>query len=143
MRKNLLLFFFLLSAHCAQAGGRNESSLRSAAKNLDRALEKKDTIFLNKYLSDQLQYGHSNGWIESKEALKTHLFNGKLVYQSITLNGKEPAVVIEKKTGLVREEVTIDVLLDGKPLNMKLSVLQVWIFRKGEWRLIGRQSTKV
>ncbi len=143
MRSCLLFVCFLLTAHCTQAGGRNESSLRSAAKNLDRALERKDTIFLNKHLNDQLQYGHSNGWIESKQELKAHLFNGKLVYRSITLNEKEPAIVIEGRTGLLREEVTIDVLLDGKPLNMKLSVLQVWVFRKGEWRLIARQSTKL
>lgn len=143
MRHICLALLFLLTVQTAQAGKLSEAGLKGIAKELDRALIEKDTVFLNRYLSAQLKYGHSNGWIETKDELKAHLFNGKLSYKSIVGNGAGPTVVIEGKTGLVREEIIVDVLLDGKALNLKLSVLQVWIFRKGEWILLGRQSTKV
>src|SRR6186997_428010 len=143
MRHICLALLFVLSLQTAQEGSRVEEDLKAIAKRLDKALIDKDTLFLNQHLSAQLKYGHSNGWIETKDELKAHLFNGKLVYRSINGSGTGPTVVIEGKTGLVREEVTVDVLLDGKALNLKLSVLQVWIFRKGEWILLGRQSTKV
>ena len=143
MRVCLLLFCLMLPSGIATAGKRTGTELRSAAERLDRALERKDTTALNQLLSQQLSYGHSNGWIETKDQLKANLFNGKLSYKSISRDGKEASVLIERQTGLVREEVMIEVLMDGKPLNLKLAVLQVWIFRKGDWILLGRQSTKV
>ena len=137
----VLTLLLALSAYAAAGKGR-AAELHVAVERLDRALIEKDTPALNKLLAEQLKYGHSNGWVETKSELKTHLYDGKLSYRSITLRGK-PEHIIEGHTGLVREEVGIDVLLDGNPVIMKLMVLQVWIFRKGGWVLIGRQSTKV
>ena len=143
MRILCLFLSLMLAAGTAEGSKRNEKSLRFAAGNLDRALERKDTAALNRLLGQDVEYGHSNGWIETRAELKRHLYNGKLVYNSIKLTGPEPRCRIEGGTGLVREEVMIDILLDGKPMQMKLHVLQVWVFRKGTWRLWSRQSTKV
>jgi hypothetical protein len=148
MRPAYLFLFMMMPAfmsmHAAARGTKlNEASLKRASEQLDRALERKDSMLLSHLLSSRLQYGHSNGWIETKEQLIADLFNGKLSYKAITLHGEMPTPVIEGRTGLVRSEITADILLDGKPLNLKLSVLQVWIFDRGRWILIGRQSTKV
>ena len=143
MRQACLVVLFAVVLFPAKAAKRSEEGLVQVVVAFDRALEQKDTVRLKELLGTQLRYGHSNGWIETKSELLANLYNGKLTYKSIKLNGKNPSVVIEGKTGLVREEVTVDILYDGKPVNMKLSVLQVWVFRKGTWRLIGRQSTKV
>jgi hypothetical protein len=141
-------FVLLLAISCfitggASAGRNDDASLRAAAQSLDRALEQKDTALLNQLLSAKLRYGHSNGWIETREELKANLYNGKLVYRSIKDNGMGLQTVIDGNTGLVREDVAIDVVLDNKPVSLNLSVLQVWVFDKGGWRLIGRHSTKV
>ena len=143
MRQFFLILLLILAVIPAQGGKRNEVTLKIAAESLDRALEKKDTIGLKQLLSPELRYGHSNGWIETKSDLVADLYNGKLTYKSIKLSGSGVSTVVEGKTGLVREEVTVDILYDGKPVNMKLSVLQVWVFRKGGWILLGRQSTKI
>jgi hypothetical protein len=143
MRFLLLLALSSFATGAAFAGRKGEASLKSAAQSLDKALEQKDTTLLNLLLSDKLQYGHSNGWIETKEEVKADLYNGKIVYHSIKENGAGLRTVIDGETGLVREDVAIDVLLDGKPVNLNLAVLQVWVFDKGTWKLIGRQSTKV
>jgi hypothetical protein len=141
---HLLLFILsCFAAGAAFAGKRDEASLKAAAQSLDKALEQKDTAVLNRLLSAKLQYGHSNGWVETKEEVKNDLYNGKLAYRSIKENGKGLSVVVEGSTGLVRADEAIDVLLDGKPVSLNLTVLQVWIFENGNWKLIGRQSTKV
>jgi len=147
MRAAYLFLFIILACLSIPAAARgsqlNEAALKRASEQLDRALEQKDSMQLSHLLSPRLQYGHSNGWIESKEQLIADLFNGKLTYKAITLHSVLPPPVIEGRTGLVRSVITADILLDGKPLNLKLSVLQVWLFEKGRWILIGRQSTKV
>jgi hypothetical protein len=143
MRLIFLLVALCFCASPALAVRKNAASLKAAAQSLDKALEQRDTSLLNRILSSKLQYGHSNGWIESKEEVKTDLYNGKITYRSIKDNGQGPQLVIVGSTGLVREDVAIDVLLDGKPINLNLAVLQVWVFEKGAWKLIGRQSTKV
>src|SRR6478752_3317518 len=114
MRHLYLALLLVLSMQTAAASDRAKEGLKGIAKELDKALIGKDTVFLNKHLSAQLTYGHSNGWIETKEELKADLFNGKLSYKRIKGNG--PSIVIEENTGLVREEVTVDVLLDGKAM---------------------------
>jgi hypothetical protein len=106
-------------------------------------LEEKPKTLHHRILSPKLQYGHSNGWIETKDEVKADLYSGKLVYRSIKETGKGPQIVIDGSTGLVRTDVAVDVLLDGKPIILNLAVLQVWVFDKGSWKLIGRQSTKV
>lgn len=143
MRPLLLTLFIMSLASISFAGSKTEVELRKAAESFDRALERKDTAVLNRLLSPKLRYGHSNAWIESKEELKANLFNGKLTYTNITADAATPQIIIEENTGLVRSDVKVEVTLDGKPLNFHLSVLQVWIYQKGEWRLIGRQSTKL
>jgi hypothetical protein len=143
MRQVLVILLLVLAVVPAQGRKRNEVTLKIAAEALDRALEKKDTIGLKQLLSPELRYGHSTGWIETRSELVANLYNGKLTYKSIQLSGRGVSTVIEGKTGLVREEVMVDILYDGKPVNMKLSVLQVWVFRKGGWILLGRQSTKI
>lgn len=141
MHRLLLLLALLLTATAAAAGSRNAKTLMAAANTLDRALEGKDSNTLKRVLSPELQYGHSNGWTETKAEVIADLYNGKLTYNRIS--GKEPAVVIEGNTGLVRDEVIVDILFNGKPMVLKLAVLQVWVYKKGDWILIGRQSVKL
>jgi hypothetical protein len=143
MRLPLLILLTLSLAGTSIAGSRTEVDLRKATESFDRALEGKDTTTLNRVLSPKLRYGHSNAWIESKEELKANLFNGKLTYNAIKATGTAPQITIEEGTGLVRSEVQVEVTMNGKPMSFNLSVLQVWIYQKGEWRLIGRQSTKL
>jgi hypothetical protein len=141
MRRLFLVIALTAAAHAARAGSRDERTLRSAAETLDRALERKDTVRLKEMLSPQLRYGHSNGWVETREDVVADLFNGKLTYHTIAWSGT-PAVVLEGKTGLVRGDITVDILYNGQPLKMKLHVLQVWVYKKGGWILLGRQSVK-
>lgn len=108
---------------------------------LDEALVKKDTASLNILLHDKLSYGHSNGWIESKQEVIDDLLNGKLSYDKI-----ESKMLSAAQTGditIVRAESKISYVLDGKAGELKLHVMQVWVRIGSQWQLIGRQSAKI
>jgi hypothetical protein len=141
-----------------------------ARKSLDKALITRDTVALKKLLNDHVLYGHSNGWIESKKHVIEDLYNGKLIYKSIQdLGYYGTGGKVEKNSlwidtrptdkdslykdhflgGFTRRAVTItsiydvDVVVEGKQIQLRLSVMQVWQKKGKHWRLIARQSVKV
>jgi hypothetical protein len=135
----IILLFFIYHTAVAQ----DSVALVKTVGNLNSALQQKDTAVLKKLLHKKLSYGHSNGWIESRQEVMTDLHNGKLVYNSISQTA--PNIVIEGKTAAVRAEADIDVALDGKQVKLRLHILQVWIWKDKdkEWKLLSRQSTKI
>lgn len=116
-------------------------SLPHAVADFDKSLETKDTVALKWLLSDKLQYGHSNGWIEKKEDVIKDLFNGKLTYKKIKATDQN--VTTDGDVAAVRNTVDIDVLFNGKPMNFKLKVLQIWLWENKHWVLFARQSVSV
>ncbi len=130
----ILLFFVSVACFGQRNVGEN-------SRDLDIALVELDTAFLNQYLHDELSYGHSNGWIESKRDVIEHLLSGKLRYVSI--RSKE---LSRQETGtvtIVRAESNTRYVLDGKEGELKLHVLQVWLQNGYKWQLLSRQSTKL
>jgi hypothetical protein len=141
-----------------------------ARESLDKALISRDTMVLKRLLHDHVLYGHSNGWVESKRDVIEDLYNGKLVYKSIqdlgyygTGEKEEKGLLrIDRKPtskdslyknsflgGFARKIITItsiydvDVVVEGKQIKLRLSVMQVWQKKGKSWKLIARQSVKV
>lgn len=133
-----VLTIILLFVYCLVAAQRN---VHDNARDLDIALVERDTVFLKQYLHEKLSYGHSNGWVETKNALISHLFNGKLRYKTIRSEN-----VTEEGAGntvIRRSESHISYILDGREGELKMHVLQVWVLTDKGWQLLGRQSTKI
>jgi hypothetical protein len=107
----------------------------------DKALLSKDSAALNHLMNGRLSYGHSNGWVQTKRNVIDDLYSGKLVYQKI--NARAPEIEMEGNTAAARLQADVDVLLDGKPLQFKLKILQVWVWKNKHWELFARQSVKV
>ena len=140
MRYLLVISLLLLNiTGFAQKGGK-ESIIKAVAA-FDNALVNKDSVALKELLDDQLNYGHSNGWIQTKKDVIADLFNGKLEYKRIS--AKDTEVRTQGKTAAVRSYTEVDCVLDGKPLSIKLKVLQVWVKKKKHWELFARQSVKI
>ncbi len=115
-------------------------SIIHAVADFDKSLETKDTVALKWLMSDKLQYGHSNGWVESKQEVVEDLFNGKLTYKKIKAD--DQTVKTDGKVAAVRNTVSIDVLFNGKSMNFKLKVLQIWLWENNHWVLFARQSVQ-
>lgn len=120
---------------------KSDDALSKAVKQLDEALISKDTMTLKTLLSDQLTYGHSNGWIEVKQDVISDLYNGKLTYKQIKQASQTRE--INGKVASVRIVADLDIIFNDKPLQIKLSILQVWKKEHRNWKLFARQSVKI
>lgn len=141
-RISSLIVGCLLLFCSASAQHADTLSLQQAVNALNKALVLKDEKMLKWLLADGLNYGHSNGWIESKEEVITDLKSGKLSYEVIRPLDQQLAV--DGTTGVVWTKAEYEVLLEGKSIALKLSVLQIWSWRKKKgWVLMGRQSVKM
>lgn len=136
MKQLLLVISFFVSI-----GGFAQYNVQENMKFLDEALVKKDTAALNRLLHENLSYGHSNGWVESKTDVIADLLNGKLSY--VAIDSRALSAHNSADVTIVRTESKIKYVLDGKEGELKLHVMQVWQRVGYQWQLIGRQSTKV
>ena len=140
MRLLLIILIFLFS-NSVFAQKPSEESLKQSIKDVNLAFVKKDSNALKSLLNENLNYGHSNGWIQTKRDAINDLFNGKIVYNSI--QNEEQSLSMENGIAWVRTVTNINVILDNKPMQFKLNVLQVWIWKKKHWELFARQSVKL
>ena len=136
----LLTILLVVAGFCAVAQNSNSRGLEKAVVGLDRALMSKDSTELKRLLNEHLSYGHSNGWVQTKNDAVGDLFNGKLTYNQI--KSSSPSLAIEGDIASVRTVADVDVTMDGKSMQLKLKVLQVWVWKKKHWELFARQSVK-
>lgn len=133
----LLLLTISISAF-AQA---DSVSLKKAVADFNKALISKDSVTLKKLLHDKIAYGHSNAWMQTKSDVIGDLFSGKIVYNVIDQYFDN--ITIEGNAAAVRETANINIEMSGKPLQLKVKILQVWVYKKKGWQLFSRQSVKI
>jgi hypothetical protein len=135
------IFLTIIAFITTTAVSAQTSFLKDAAVKLDKALIQKDTVTLKQLLHNDVSYGHSNGWVQSKNAIFKDLHNGKLTYKKI--DHKDVKWTAGSDWGTVRSTDEIEYILDGKPATLKLHVLHVWFKTGRGWQLVARQSTKL
>ena len=88
-----------------------------------------------------MRYYHSNGWLQVKKDVIEDLYNGKLTYKEIS--AKIESVHLNGDIGQIRTVLDVDVSLNGKPIQLKLKVVQVWVWKENRWELYSRHSEKI
>jgi hypothetical protein len=143
MKKRIVGSLFLIVCFLNLAFAQADSlELKAVMNKLDNALLQKNESDLQVLLHRDLSFGHSNGWVQSKEALLTDSRTGKLNYHVIENNGIA-VLHINKKWATVKTNTHAEGVVNGTPFNLNLHVLQVWIKTKKGWQLVARQSTKL
>lgn len=138
MRYIIALLLLVVSVEVfAQADGQ----LANACSGFNKALLSRDTVVLKKLVDSKIQYGHSNGWIQTRQDMINDLYNGKLTYTDIQQSDVQ--MRMESSIALVRSNMSIDAVMNGKAMQFKLAVLQVWKKEKAGWILIARQAGKI
>lgn len=129
----------LLLVHVA-VYAQNDTVLVKHCIDFHQRLIANDKALAN-YLDESLSYGHSNGWVESKQDIIVDLNSGKIKYNAI----KEDSIVAvaDKEMGYVRFVADMNVEMNGKPVTFRLKVLEVWRQRNGNWKLYARQAIKL
>lgn len=119
-----------------------KEDVANAVNELNRALEKNDTLALNMLLHSQLSYGHSNAWVESRQEVIEDISNGILKYNKI--DQPEVEVTVGDGVATVRGDGNFDINYKGEEHMMfDLHVMQTWIWEDGRWQLLNRQSTGI
>jgi len=131
----LILLLFVHVAVYAQ----KDTILVKRCIDFHQKLIANDKSLIN-YLDDNLSYGHSNGWLESRQDMLSNLNSGKIKYNGI----EEDSItsVADKELGWVRFVADMNVEMNGKPVTFRLKVLEVWRQKDGSWKLYARQAVR-
>ena len=134
------LVLFLFNSSFAQI---DSVGLKNAMQQLDKALLQKDEVVLKSILHKEVSYGHSNGWIQSKnDDILNDFKSGKLTYNNIQ-NNSSAIVKISEKYATVKTNTNAEGVVNGTAFKLTLHIMQFWIKTKKGWQLIARQSTKL
>jgi hypothetical protein len=137
--KKLLVIALLLSA--VVAGAQTEDAkLATTIKEFHQALVKGNIISINQHTDKALSYGHSNGWVETKQEMIKNLETGYMKYNSYKEDSLQ--VVINGNVANARFVADIAAVLNGKEGNFHLKVLEVWVKKGKRWLLFARQAVR-
>jgi hypothetical protein len=140
--KKLLFGSFVLFLFNSSLAQIDSVGLKNAMQQLDKALLQKNEAVLKSVLHKDLSYGHSNGWIQSKNDVLNDFTSGKLAYNKIE-NNSSAIIVITKEYATVKTNTNAEGVVNGTAFNLKLHIMQFWIKTKRGWQLIARQSAKL
>lgn len=140
--KTLLLFAVtLLISGTAAFAQKNEKGVAEAVEKLRKAMIDPTEANLNELVSDKLSYGHSGGKVEDKAEFIRALVSNDSDFKTIDLTGQTISIV--DKTALVRHVLTAVTANKGVPATAHIAILLVWVYEKGNWKMVARQAVKV
>lgn len=136
-----ILSIALLFTGLFVAAQTDELKLTKALKEFHQALVKKNTISINQQTDKALSYGHSNGWVETKNDMIKNLETGYTSYKSI----KEDSLQITMNGNMANARFVGDYevsLNGGNVVIYHLKVLEVWVKKGNRWILFARQAVR-
>ena len=137
--KGILTIIFVVASSFLFA---QTTYLKDAVGKLDKALINKDTVALKQLLHPDLSFGHSSGWVETKQDVLNDVTSGKLAYKSI--DNKEVKWATGKDWATMRSNShVVSLNPDGKTSEVNLHVLLVWLKTNKGWQLLARQTTRL
>ena len=139
--KRIVLAFLVFGFVNSSFAQVDSIGLKEVMQQLDKALLQKDQKVLQTVLHKDASYGHSNGWIQSKNDILNDFTNGKLTYNKIE-NNSSAIVNISKKYATVKTNTNAEGTVNGTAFKLTLHIMQFWIKTKKGWQLIARQSAK-
>ncbi|WP_343692515.1 nuclear transport factor 2 family protein [Chitinophaga sp.] len=134
----LILFCTLTTLAFAQS--KDEKAVAAQVESLRKAMVDADKATLEKLADAKLSYGHSGGKIEDKQTFVENIVSGHSDFVSIDLT--DQTIVISGNTAIVRHNLVAATNDNGKPGNVHLHILLVWVKEGGQWKLIARQAVK-
>lgn len=106
------------------------------------ATVQQDDETLERLLSDDLQYVHSNGMVDSKRSFIDNVQNGPLKYVTFERRNVEARMAGEG-TALFTGEASIQVEFGGEPIDLEVRFLAVWVQHDGAWRFEASHSASL
>ena len=140
MKKIMIVSALFFMGISAMPQTKNEKAVAVAVEQLRKAMVDADSVMLDKLTFSDLTYGHSGGHIDDKKEFVSKIASGKSDFVSIDLT--EQTINIKGKTAIVRHHLNAVTNDNGKPGEVHLLVLLVWLKTGGDWKLLARQAVK-
>ena len=134
------LFFLLLLSVAVTAAFAQKEVVTSTLKQFHQAMTGKN-FDTESYLHQDLSYGHSNGWVQSKNEFLKDTKTGYLVYHSYSEDSLN--VVVNNNIAYARFKADIESTRDGTKTMNHLKVVEVWVKEKNKWKIFVRQAIRL
>jgi len=117
----------------------DEQAVRAAVARFDDAARKQDRAALDKLLSPDLIYVHSLGKVESKPECIDALLKTKSDFKM----APHATVKLHGNTAVVHARTTSHMMQEGKPAEVPLDMMQVWVKKGNAWQMIARHTLRL
>ena len=135
-----IILLFTISAAGPVLAQSDTAEVLLAVDQLEKALVSKDESVVEGLLHDELVFGHSNGWIQTKAEVIRDMNSGYLNYRSF--ERESLSITRMKDRALVKAFVKVEGERNQVLFQVRLFVLQEWVKQKSGWRLLVRQGAK-
>lgn len=92
-------------------------------------------------MDENLQYIHSNAWVENAHDIIENLKTGKLVYKKVDLD--ELNVRLYNQTAVVTGRGWFEGISTGSPFAVRLLFTEVYVQQRGRWKLVNRHACRI
>lgn len=141
------IFFFLISfsinaqENSAISELKNEPKLEKSIQLLDFYMKNNDSAILELF-SEDVSFGHSNGWVQDFEDFKKDFESKKVSYKSIEQTDFSE-FKRNRKTVSLRRKVKVSGVYKIYDFEMTLSLLEIWVKKGKSWKLWSRQAIEL
>ncbi len=138
MKRSLTILLLFISVFAfAQT---DEEKLATTLKEFHQALVNKNTVSINQQTDKALSYGHSNGWVETKNDMIKNIETKYIDYHSIKEDSMQ--VTVNGNMAHARFIGDYNVTMNGNTNTYHLKVLEVWVKKGKRWILFARQAVR-
>ena len=137
-----LLLAFLFTLACSAAEHPELARVSAADDARVAAMLAPTREKLAAVLSPELRYAHSNGQVDSKDALIASLTDGSATYSKYAYQDRSftfPAPGLALMTG----RFDVKAVVKDNAAESTIGYLAVWRLEKGEWKFLAWQSCKI
>lgn len=96
---------------------------------------------LHAVLDEQLEYIHSNGWVETRDDVIQNLKTRRLVYKNVTI--EQINVRIYGGTAIVTGRGLFSGEMSGNAFSTPLLFTEVYVRKDNRWKLVLRHACRV
>lgn len=137
----ILLFALPFALNIKAQNSDPKTQVMMKMQNLKNALLNKDSASLSALLADDVTYGHSTGFIQTKAQLIRDVMSGVQDYKSI--EPSEMEIRIYDNAAVVVSKMKASLIAKGKPMDLNMYVTFTWVKINNEWKLVARQAVKL
>ena len=125
----------------AQGAGSDEQQIKALQAEYVKAMLAADIAFFQKVYTDDGFSIHGLGQVYTKATEIADLKSGSTKYDSYTI--RQQTIHIDGNTAIVITLASGKGSLESKPFNQDFRTTYVWVKRKGDWKLLLRQVTRI